>query len=348
MKRTTKAISEQVKDHSESEIAEVNEYEGNTEVMISTGSTLLDMAISGGRVEGGGLPGGILVEVAGPSGSAKTVLLCEIAGSVQRQGGKVQFKDPESRLNKQFARIFDLQPDEMDYSIPDTVPELFEPIREWEPEPKGVIHGIFGDSLAALSTKLEMEEGGDKFGMRRAKEFSEECRKTCRIITQRNFLMVCSNQVRQNKDAGMYGQKYVSPGGEAIGFYSSIRLRTSTPTKLKKLKKIKGKDVKRVEGIQTTIEVVKSSVWKPYRTAPIYVLFDYGIDDVRANLIFLRDTLGTKEYTVNGIALGKRIDEAIQAVETDDMEKQLKTETIALWHELESKFTVDRKKKQRV
>ena len=67
--------------------------------MISTGSTLLDLIISGTRVRGGGLPGGILVEIFGPSGTGKTVLLCEIGGVIQRQNGDVRYGDPEARLN---------------------------------------------------------------------------------------------------------------------------------------------------------------------------------------------------------------------------------------------------------
>jgi len=76
-------------------------------------------------------------------------------------------------------------------------------------------------------------EDKDGMGMRRAKEFSEECRKTCRVIADKNFLMVCSNQVRQNADAGPFGQKYRTPGGEAIGFYASLRLRCSGGQKIK-------------------------------------------------------------------------------------------------------------------
>ena len=75
---------------------------------------------------------------------------------------------------------------EIEYTIPNTVPEVFQSVRDWvsqEEAEKGTIYGVFADSLAALSTDMEMEEG-DKMGMRRAKEFSEELRKTCRIITQ--------------------------------------------------------------------------------------------------------------------------------------------------------------------
>jgi len=101
-------------------IDEKKDYDGDFGTIISTGSTLLDLAISGGRVRGGGLPGGILVEAFGPSGSGKTVLLSEIAGAVQRQNGEIMFADPEARLNKQFAAMFGLDLKDDDYSRPDT------------------------------------------------------------------------------------------------------------------------------------------------------------------------------------------------------------------------------------
>ena len=90
------------------------------------------------------------------------------------------------------------------------VNELFEPVCKWEPKTgNGAINGVFADSLAALSTELELADG-DKYGMRRAKEFSEECRKVCRAATQRNLLMVCSNQVRTNLDTNPWAEKYIT------------------------------------------------------------------------------------------------------------------------------------------
>lgn len=347
MKRVNK-ISQQVKAHSQKRILPKKEYEGSETLRVSTGSTLLDLAISGGRFRGGGIPGGILVEIFGPSGAGKTVLLCEIAGAVQRQGGEVLFKDPEARLNKQFARMFDLNPDIIDYSTPDTVPEVFKSVREWTPTSKKKINGAFADSLAALSTDLEMTNtDGDKMGMRRAKEFSEQCRLTCRELAEKNLLMVCSNQVRQNADAGPYGQKFASPGGMAIGFYASLRLRCMGAIKIKEEKTIAGKKVKKVIGVETQIEVFKSSIWKPYRTAPITIIFDYGVDDIRSNLQFIKSMTTNTQYTVSGEALGKSMESAIEAVEDEGLEEVLKEEVIDLWEEIESKFEKERKPKRR-
>lgn len=323
-------------------------YEGDTRTIISTGSTLLDLAISGTRVKGGGIPGGIFVEVFGPPGSGKTVLLSEIAGAIQRQGGQVMFHDPEARLNKQFASIFGLDHNSITYTQPDTVTEVFKQIREWQPDNPKVINGIMADSLAALSTDLEMSnEEGDKMGMRRAKEFSEQLRKTCRILTQNNWLMVASNQIRINADAGPYMDKTSTPGGLAVGFYASLRLRFRTPEKLKKEVKVAGKTVSRVIGTLATVEVFKSSVDKPFRTAPLYIIFDYGIDNIRANLQFIKDYTKNTIYTVGDISLHQSMEKSIQMVEEQNLEKKLEKEVVELWEQIESHFDSERKRKVR-
>lgn len=320
--------------------------EGNTEKMTSTGSTLLDLAITGGRTHNGGLPGGILVEIFGASQTGKTVLLCEIAGDIQRKGGEVKFSDPEARLNKQFAKLFDMKVEEIEYDRPNTVPEVFAPVREWEPKGKNVVHGIFADSLAALSTNMEMESE-DKMGMRRAKEFSEQLRKTCRVLAEKNFLMVCSNQVRDNLDVGSYGAKYTTPGGKAIGFYSSLRLRMAGTEKVINKSKFRGKDITKVVGIKTTVEVFKSSVWEPFHTAPLIIQFDYGIDDIRANLQYLKTYSKQSIYTIGDLKLDKEMKASIAAVEEDGLESKLKEEVIDLWNEIELKMRTKRKSKNR-
>lgn len=337
--------SSQIKAHSEKAPESQKKWDGS-DVFISTGSTLVDLAISGGRTKYGGIPGGVLVEIFGPTGSGKTVMLCEIAGGVQRQGGKIQFKDPEARLNKQFAQIFDLDVDEVDYSRPATVPEVFKPIRSWNPEPAGKIHGIFTDSLAALSTEMEQDDK-DKTGMRRAKEFSEECRKTCATITDKNFLMVCSNQERQNVNAGPYAPKTSATGGTAIGYYSSLRLKFGNAQKIKEKRTVSGKEITKVVGVETDVEVFKSSVWEPYHKATICILFAYGIDDIRTNLQYVKDLTKGSGYCVGENKLSNSMNEAIVMVEEQNLEEELREQVISIWNEVEALFKMDRKKKSR-
>lgn len=342
-----KPIDKQVSERISKEKKKKKEYAGNTEVMISTGSTLLDLAISGGRVRGGGIPGGIIVEIFGPESSGKTVLLCEIAGGIQRHGGNIMFHDPEARLNNQFAQIFDLKTDDMDYMTPNTVTEVFTALRGWEPD-NDKINGIITDSLAALSTDLEMdEEEGDKMGMRRAKEFSEGFRKTARLITDSNLLMVCSNQIRENVDRGNFGQKYSAPGGKAIGFYSSLRLRTNKLGNLTRERTIKGKKHKLAFGAKIEVEVFKSSVWHPSRRVPVTIDFSYGIDDIRENLNYIKLITGSTQFTMGGTILHKDREKAIAIIEESDLSQDLRNEVIDTWEEVEEKFKVERKPKKR-
>jgi len=338
-------LSSQMKRKAETKEPLKQEYDGDFGTVISTGSTLLDLAISGGRIHGGGLPGGILVEAFGPSGSGKTILLSEIAGAVQRQGGEVIFSDPEARINEQFSRMFGLNLTEENYSIPNTVTEVFESARKWTPKNKNVINGIFTDSLAALSTELEMDEG-DPFGSRRAKEFSEQLRRTCRVIKEKNYLMVCSNQVREVIGATQYQAKTKTTGGLAISFYSSLRLQFSNPKKITEEIKVAGKVVTRVVGIKVNVDVFKNSVWSPYRTAPLTINFQYGIDDVKENLQYIKDYTDNKTYTCNGVNVGNSMELAIRNIEHDNLENDLRENVISLWEEIEDKFKQQRKLKR--
>jgi recombination protein RecA len=338
-------LSSQMKKRAEAVITPNPIYDGNFGAVISTGSTLLDLSISGGRVRGGGIPGGILVEVFGPSGSGKTVLLSEIAGAVQRQGGEIRFDDPEARLDGPFAKMFGLIITKDNYARPNTLAEVFNAVREWKPAPQGVIHGSFADSLAAFTTEEEQNDN-DPYGMRKSKEASKELRLTCREIANKNYLMVCSNQIRDVIGATGGQEKTKSPGGRAWEFYPSLRLRFSNVRKLDKEAKIAGKDQKRIIGIRTDVYVYKSSIWKPFHSAPITILFDYGIDDIRESLQYIKDNTLNTTYTLGGENLSNDMEKAIKIIEKDGLENQLREETISLWESIEAKYAQDRKPKR--
>ena len=337
-RKRPKKLSEQVEESANKKIERPPKHDGNLDLITSTGSTLLDLEISGEHVRGGGIPAGILVEIFGKNSTGKTVLLCEIAGNVQSNGGQIMFKDPEARLNKQFARRFGMKPDEADYSTPDTVPKVFEPIRNWKPKNKNVVNGIFADSLAALSTELEVEKE-DKMGMRRAKEFSQECRKTCRIITKNNYLMVCSNQLRATGNT--FGPAEDATGGKAIPYYSSLRIKIQLKERLTREITFKtGKKDKDGNLIFNTIEkfygiyveafIAKSNFSMAYGIVPIYILGQYGIDDVRSNLIWYKAITKDTGY----FAGGRGLEEAIQIIEKKGKVKELREAVIDFWEQL--------------
>lgn len=357
-KKTTttpkKKLSEQKKDYvnkkpQEKEDSVFQPYEGNFEKMISTGSTLEDLAISGGKVRGGGMPGGIVVEIGGPPSIGKTVALCELAGGIQRKGGSSKYLDPERRLSTTFAQLFGFEISEDKIEAPDTPIDMFEIIRNWKPERTDVINGVFVDSTAALASDLEMENKKDEY-QRRAKLFSQELRKHARMIKERNLLVVCSNQLRENVNAMPGQEKYYTPGGQAFDFYASLQIRLTknkTGYEMKRKKTIHGKEEQRTVGVASQMKVVKSSIWKPYRTAPLYIIFDYGIDDIRANLEFAKKFSDKNVYYAGDEKLSNSLEDSIGIVEENGLEEKLKEATIDIWEEVERKFESSRKKKKR-
>jgi recombination protein RecA len=316
---------------------------GGAGLLLSTGSTLLDLAITGKRSRGGGIPGGILCEVFGPSGAGKTAILAEIAASCQSKGGDVRFLDPEARLDQEYSRIYGAEISQGNYLRPDTVTQMFDMIQNWIPIQSDKINVVAADSLAALSTEMEMGDE-DKYGMRPAKEFSMCLRKICRKIANDNWLIVCSNQLRE----GPKGE--TTPGGNAIRFYSSLRIRVGPPAQGAKIPKVvtlaNGKKVEKIIGIRSQCKIKKSSVDEPFRECFISIIFGYGIDDIRENLQYLKENTGSTTYKVADQEF-RSMGKAIEYVETNNLQDTLKNEVIDLWSEIEDKFKIERPKKER-
>ncbi len=313
----------------------------DTNLVVSTGSTLLDLAISGGRIRGGGLPGGIMVEIHGPSGSGKTALAVDIAASVQFKGGEADILDPEARLDKEYARIYGLELAKKNYSQPKIVNEVFKTIYKWNPENKKVINVKIIDSIAALVSELEMTDEGDKRGQKKAKDLHAGCRKASVEIADGHKLIVFTNHEMD----GEYGK--VTPGGKAVPYYSSVRIRVQQKEKLMPEKQISsGKKVKMVTGVLSLCTIVKNSVDNGYRDAPLYITYGQGIDDVRANLQWYKQMMNSTKY----IAVDKeyqRLDFAIRYIEENNLEGDLREMVIDLWEEIQAKFKITRKKKVR-
>ena len=323
---------------------------GTGKFLLSTGSTLVDLAITGRRFRGGGIPFGIFCEIFGASARGKTVKLLEMAGNIQRMGGDYLFIDPEARVNKEFARIFDFNINDDKYKKSATAEEAFDLIRKWKPEGKGP-HAIFMDSLAAFVSDDENEDKGDNFsGARKAKEFSQELRKSTRLIEEKNYLVVATNQVRQILGATAFQKKTKATGGEAPKFYASLRLELLKPPSDGKIilkKTINGVDHTRTAGVQTKVFVEKSTISSPYQSGIMRILFDYGVDDITPNLVYLKRNLKTTTYVLKGEKIGSSITSAINYIEKNNLEKELREEVIDLWTTIQKALTPDRKKKVR-
>jgi RecA/RadA recombinase len=315
--------------------------------MLSTGSTLLDLSISGGRVRGGGIPPGIIIVFIGPSGTGKSAFLCSVLGDAKRRGGEVHYKDPECRLDPMHAKVaYGLELDEeREYSMPGTVGDLFKDILGWGPKGKGP-HAMAVDSFASLCG--EAEAGADPDGMaamRRAAEFSQGMRRAKARYKGSNMVLVASDQIRENPNALPGQKKWSEGGGKALEFYPSVRVYMRPGRKLKREAKTSGGvKLEQPYGVLGEAEIIKSSVDKPFRRAPFRIIFDYGVDDIGANLQWIKDMTKDSRYWTGHQSL----DDAIVSVEGDGIGNaailELRETTIGLWEEIEALFRTGRRR----
>jgi RecA/RadA recombinase len=316
----------------------------DTDKVISSGSTLLDLAMFGGRIVGGGIPGGIMIEIYSEAGLGKTAIASEICGYAQNDGGDIRFIDPEGRLDREYARIYGVQIPREKYARLHLVSDIIEDFMAWDPPNKKVINVYVCDSLAALTTNLEMNTE-DKMGMRRAKELSTLFRKGSIQIAEGHKLMVCTNQLREG-DKGTF-----TPGGKAVGYWASIRIelrRVTQYTKgqINKQSEIteeikvgaKKRVVESVRGIRSIAKITKNSCDSPYRTAPVALVFGYGIDNIRENLQFVKDMTGANAFECPDGSRFVAINDAISKVESEQLEEELVDSVIEIWEDLEASF----------
>jgi len=359
-KRTLKKVAETVAETRNEKVELPPITKPNWDFVVTTGSTRLDLIISGGRLRYGGIPCGIMVEFFGSPGGGKTALLASIAAAVQRMKGTARIYDPEGRLDDEYSKFYGLDLKKCaKYSRPDTVREIFDNgILKWNTygDPDKTPSMIGCDGAAALSTEMEMG-GEDKMSMKRAKDFRTGCRKSARIISGKNKLLVWTNQLIDNVGAIGYAPKTITPGGHAIPFFSSLRCRVTQIQKLSNektlgaIRKNMGIDAKsdakisNIYAIRSHIKVEKSSVDEPFRECDITLRFNYGIDDIRDNLEYLKYIMGNEDY--NFFKMGNRgwgtISSACKSVEDAGLEKELKDKVVDVWNQVNKSFKEERK-----
>lgn len=312
---------------------------------ISSGSTLLDLSISGGIRREGGIPCGIFAELYGAEGTGKSSVIAEICSNAEKLGGKIKVADAEGRLNAEYCKKYGLTITDENYSRPETIEEFFELLKDFPSDNKNdIINVLAGDSLSVLSTDWEIgQDSADKRGQMRARIFSQEIRRCKSKLSNSNNLIVCTNQARDDMSSPF--AKITTAGGRALKHQASIRLELKQVGKLSMKRNVGKVVLEKVYGIQSRVKVVKSSIDDPYRMADIYIVFDYGIDDLRANLEFLKDKTKNDSY-FGGY---KRLDKAIEHVEKGGPEviEEVRQETIELWHDIQRVFKIDRLPKVR-
>ena len=309
--------------------------------LVPSGSTLLDLTMSG-TMEGAYALGGT-TNIVGDKSSGKTLLALEAMSSARRKypDSVIRFAEIEAAFDDSLAHKMGMPIDTFERPDPpiETIDEFYRDIKQSIAGKEAEVPLIYIlDSLDALMTEEEQKQEdftatGKAFGQR-AKQLGEFLRKMKREFADNSVLLIINSQVRENIGAGMYQKKHKRAAGKALDHYESQELWLAEIGKLKK--------GETPIGIIVKAKTEKNKIWVPYRETEFNILWNYGIDDIQS-MINYTTTLEGQSVTLFGqkMTVKKMIKHIEEKGLVDDLKKLVK----AKWDGIEAKLAVDRRSK---
>ncbi len=305
-KETKKAKSSDAKDTERSRaviaaIAQIKERFGEGSIMklgdakkmeidaIPTGCLSLDVALGVG-----GMPRGRIIEIYGPEASGKTTLALHTVAEIQKLGGVAAFVDAEHALDPDYAAKIGVKTDELLISQPDTGEQALEIVETLVRS--AAVDVVVIDSVAALVPKAEIDgEMGEHQMGAQARLMSQACRKLTGIVSKTGTTVIFINQIRM-KIGIVFGNPETTTGGNALKFYSSVRLEVRRSAQLKQNEKVIGNQVK--------VKVVKNKVAPPFRTCVFDIMYNEGIS-ISGDMLDFGTEMGVVTKSGNSYSYGE-------------------------------------------
>lgn len=255
---------------------------------VPSGCLSLDVAL------GNGMPRGRIIEVFGPESSGKTTLALHVIAEVQKSGGTAAFVDAEHALDPDYSKKIGVDINNLLISQPDTGEQALEIVETLVRS--NAVDVIVVDSVAALVPKAEIEgDMGDSHMGLQARLMSQALRKLSGVVSKTSTVVIFINQIRM-KIGVFFGNPETTPGGNALKFYSSLRIEVRRSAQIKQGEKIIGNRVK--------VKIVKNKVAPPFRTTEFDIMYNEGIS-VTGDLLDMGIAYGVVGKSGNSYSFGE-------------------------------------------